>query len=159
MIYELTGTPVTILPEERFTSAYWDSDRLKAYGISEKKYQEDVISICNAYSDFLSTSDFGTRKEKSIFELDSAGFEKILNQLMFLGNRNSQNLAANILGKTRNSSFQKVILQGIHNNGYDPDAMLLKSLEKLSVSVSYKDRIIINSICDAVYSICFFSYS
>lgn len=37
LIYELTGIPVTILPEERFASAYWDSDRLNAYGISETK--------------------------------------------------------------------------------------------------------------------------
>ena len=144
-----------------FSNVLIDDERIQKlrngdYGVIEKKYHEDVVSICNAYSDFLSTSDFGTRKEKSIFELDSAGFEKILNQLMFLGNRTSQNLAANILGKTKNNSFQKVILQGIHNNGYDPDAMLLKSLEKLSVTVSYKDKTIINSICDAVYSICFF---
>ncbi len=126
------------------------------YADKEKIYLQDIISICSAYSEFLSTSDFGTRKEKSIFEQDSAGFEKVLAQLMLLGNKNSQNLAASILAKTNNRSFQRVILSGIKSNGYDPDERLLKSIEKVSQNISYKDKVFSSFICDAVYSICLF---
>ena len=130
--------------------------RTGLYSNQEKSYIQDTISICTAYSDFLSTSDFGTRKDKSIFEQDSAGFEKILMQLMLLGNKDSQNLAASILSKTPNKSFQRVILAGVKSNGYDPDGQLLKAIEKITLNVSYKDKTLSSHICDSVYSICLF---
>lgn len=130
--------------------------RTGLYSNQEKSYIQDTISICSAYSDFLSTSDFGTRKEKSIFEQDSTGFEKILLQLMLLGNKDSQNLAASILSKTPNKSFQRIILAGVKSNGYDPDGQLLKAIEKITLNVSYKDKTLSSHICDSVYSICLF---
>jgi sugar (pentulose or hexulose) kinase len=41
LIYSLTGNAVTILPEERYTQAYWNEDTLKEAGFS----QEDISKI------------------------------------------------------------------------------------------------------------------
>lgn len=37
LIWQLTGIPVSILPEERFVGAYWDNERLEKCGIPEGK--------------------------------------------------------------------------------------------------------------------------
>ncbi len=48
LIYKLTGSSVTILPEERFTMAYWNKEQLKECEIPEDKLPEykNVAQLC-----------------------------------------------------------------------------------------------------------------
>ncbi len=126
------------------------------YGIDEGKWNADILSVCSAYSNHLSKSDFGTRKEPSVFEQNSIGFAKILEELLLLGNVECQNCAASILSKTENKSIQIVLLNGIAKNAYDPDGRLLDALELFSSKLNYKESSLIASVCDAVYSICLY---
>lgn len=126
------------------------------YGDEEGKWISDILSICSSYSNYLSQSDFGTRKGLSVFEEDSTGFAKILEELLLLGNIETQNCAASILSKTKNKSIQKIILNGIANNAYDPDGRLLNALEITAHKLDYKETMLIASVCDAVYSICLY---
>ncbi|MCR5188608.1 MAG: hypothetical protein K6C97_06695 [Treponema sp.] len=126
------------------------------YGQDESKWISDILSVCSSYSTHLSQTNFGTRKELSVFEEDSTGFAKILEELLLLGNIESQNCAASILSKSKNKSIQKIILNGIAQNAYDPDGNLLDALELLANKLDYKETLLISSVCDAVYSICLY---
>lgn len=52
LIWQLTGVPVSILPEERFVGAYWDNERLEKCGIPEGKMPGFVCvgDICGGLS-------------------------------------------------------------------------------------------------------------
>lgn len=126
------------------------------YGEKEKLWLSEIISISNMYLNYLGESNSGGRAQLSIFQKDSIGFEKILKQLSLFGNSQTQNIAAQILEKETNLSFSIAILNGIKQNGYDPDEKLLQALEKLSEKLNPKDGLAINAICDAVFSICSF---
>ncbi|MCF0125721.1 MAG: hypothetical protein HUJ68_08220, partial [Clostridia bacterium] len=126
------------------------------YAEKEIVLSNEITGICNEYSRTLSTNEFGTRKEKTVFELDTQGFEQVLTQLCLFCNSDSQKIAANILEKTKNKTFIKVLLNGIKQNGYDPEGLILNALEKQASVTDYKDNGVISLICDAVYSICVF---
>ena len=126
------------------------------YSDSEQHWLSQIISIVNQYKKVKKKSKFGTRTEPTIFQNDAKGFESILTQLLLFSNKETQNLAADILNSETNKSFIMAILFGICKNGYDPDQKLLQALEKLSQRVTSKDTTIINLICDSVYSICVF---
>lgn len=52
LIYELTGCPVTVLPQKRFVSAYWDSCLLEKYNIDKNKMPPftGIAQICGYLS-------------------------------------------------------------------------------------------------------------
>lgn len=60
LIFELTGNAATILPNERFISAYWDSDLLLKYQIEEKKMPpfKKIAQICG-YLNEKTSSELG----------------------------------------------------------------------------------------------------
>lgn len=158
---EVSSNNFSVLYDQSFNNELIKTERLTSlqnglYSTAEIQWASELLSICQMYNEELRRSDFGTRKEKSIFELDSPGFEKILKQLLLLGNADAQNCAADIILKTPNRSYLKAIFNGITVNGYDPDGSLLNSLELRAKSLNYKDKTIINDVCDAVYSICVF---
>ena len=124
------------------------------FGTDEKKWLSQALSIARLYSLDNSSSDFGTRVENSVFKTDSAGFEAVLLQLSFLGTAQTQNAAADIISKSQNKSYCRVLMSNIC--GYDPDAKLLDALERNAELAGNKDVSYINSICDAVYSVCLF---
>lgn len=124
------------------------------FGIKEEKWLGQTLSIARMYSLDSTTSDFGTRVENSVFKTDSAGFENILIQLASLGTLQTQNAAADILSKSTNKSYCKVLMANLC--GYDPDGKVLEALEKCSERAGNKDSSYSNTICDAVYSVCLF---
>ena len=56
-----------------------------SYGATEKQYASELLSICTAYKNIMTRSNFGTRVEKTIFETDSTGMENILSQINLFG--------------------------------------------------------------------------
>lgn len=124
------------------------------FGTTEKEWLSQTLSIAQlSYLDSTS-SDFGTRMEKSVFQTDSAGFEEILVQLALLCTDNTQSACADILSKSRNKSNCRAILANLY--GYDPDGKLLSAIEKNAELAGTKDSVYCNIVCDAVYSICLF---
>jgi len=157
--YQLDMLPFNVVYTQDFGNQLTAEERTIAleegnYGDLEKKYLSEVISICNIYNAEISSSDFGTRKEKSIFDLDVTGFQNILKQLSLFCNDNTQNIAANIIKKSSNRNYSLYLINNV--TGYDPDGDLLKALETKSVQITPRDVNYINSICDLVYEICCF---
>lgn len=157
--YQLNLEPFNVIYTKDFGSQLANNERIEIlknglYGDSERKFISEVLSICNLYSMEVSSSDFGTRKEKSIFDLDATGFQNILLQLSLIGDDNTQNAAANIIKKSSNRNYTLYIISNI--SGYDPDGELLAALEKKGSQISTREVNYINSICDLVYEICRF---
>ncbi len=124
------------------------------YGPDEKQWLSNTLSLAKLYSMDSTSSDFGIRKDKSVFETDSAGFEEILVQLSLLCTDQTQNAAANILSVSNNKLYCRAILSNIC--GYDPDGKLLDSIERNVLNAGNKDNTYLKTVCDAVYSICLF---
>lgn len=142
-----------------FFNALKDSARISKlkegnYGYLEKGWLSQTLSITKLYSMSSSSSDFGIRMEKSVFETDSAGFEAILVQLSLLSTDQTQNAAAGILASSDNKTCCRAILSNIC--GYDPEGKLLDAIERNASRAGNKDSAYLNSICDTVYSICLF---
>lgn len=151
--------PYNVMYTKDFGNQLANNERIEVlkngfYGDLERKYISEVISICNLYSMDVSSSDFGTRKEKSIFDLDATGFQNILLQLSLFCDDNTQNTAANIIKKSTNRNYTLYIINNI--SGYDPDGNLLLALEKKGKEISTREVNYINSICDLVFEICRF---
>ena len=112
------------------------------------------MSICTAYKNIMTRSNFGTRVEKTIFETDSTGMENILSQINLFGTDTFCDYTAFFLRKETNKTCVHVLLRGVVKNGYDPQGKILESLEYLAHNTSEKDETILKDICDAVYSVC-----
>ena len=124
------------------------------FGASEKEWLTQTLSIARLYFIDSTSSDFGTRIEKSVFSTDSAGFEAILVQLSLLCTDSTQNACADILLRSNNRFYCRAIMSNLY--GYDPDGKLLAAIEKNAELAGTKDSVYCNIICDAVYSICLF---
>lgn len=157
--YDFNMQLFNVMYLKEFGNALTDEKRIEElenglYAEKEQKYISEIISICNLYTANISSSDFGTRKEKSIFELDETGFQNILLQLTLFCDDNTQNTAANIIKKSKNRNYSLYLINNL--SGYDPDGELLNALEAKSVEITPREVNYINSICDLVYEICCF---
>ncbi len=124
------------------------------FGPKEQDWLTEILSIARLYYLNSTSSDFGTRSEKSVFETDTAGFEEILIQLTLLCTDNSQAACADILTRSSNKFYCRAILKNL--TGYDPDGKLLNAIQRNAELAGAKDSAYCNIICDAVYSICLF---
>ena len=66
----------------------------------------------------------------------------------------TQNAAAEIISEGRNKAYCRALFSNLY--GYDPDGKLLEAIERNATLAGNKDSAYLNSICDAVYSICLF---
>lgn len=124
------------------------------YGSTEKEYASQLLSVCTAYKNIMTTTNFGTRIEKSIFETDSAGTEILLSQLSLFGTDTFCEYISYFLTHETNKSLVHTLLKGIAQNGYDPEGRLMASLEYLARNTSEKDETLLKELCDAIYSVC-----
>ena len=124
------------------------------YGKTEQEYASQLLSVCTAYKNVMTTSNFGTRMEKSVFQTDSAGTEILISQLALFGTDTFCDYIAYFLKTETNRALIHTLLIGITQNGYDPDGKIMASLEYLARNTSEKDENLLKDICDAVYSIC-----
>ncbi len=124
------------------------------YNTDEEEWLTQTLSLAKLYHMDALSSDFGTRTEKSVFQTDTAGFETILIQLALLCTDQTQNEIAAILSDSNNKLYCRTLLANIY--GYDPDGKLLDAIERNAVKAGNKDSAYLNTICDAVYSICRF---
>lgn len=126
------------------------------YGPKEINWMSEMLGYCQELQGTLQSSDFGTRTEKSAFETDSTGVNKMLMQLPLYSTVETINYTALFLKKLTNTSYINTLLAGIAKSGYDPDGKMLDSIQIISSKFNSKNERIINSACDAVYSICLF---
>ena len=124
------------------------------YGKTEQQYASELLSVCTAYKNVMTTSNFGARTEKSVFQTDSAGTEILISQLALFGTDTFCDYIAYFLRTEKNRALIHTLLVGIASNGYDPDGKIMASLEYLARNTSEKDENLLKDICDAVFSIC-----
>ncbi len=124
------------------------------YDGNEILYASELLSFCQAYKDALSTTNFGTRIEKSVFQTDAAGMEKVLSQLGLFYTDTFNDYIAYFLKHENEKALLHSLLTGIADNGYDPDGKIIEGLEYLAHNTSEKDETILKDICNAVYSVC-----
>ncbi len=124
------------------------------YSKTEREYASELLSICSAYKKNLTTTNFGTRIEKSIFETDATGIQNIASQLCLFYTDTFCDYVAYFLKYEQNKTIQSTLLKGIIQNGYDPNGVIMDSLEYLAHNLSEKDETMLKELCDAVYSIC-----
>ena len=138
-----------LLQEERITLLNTGN-----YGRTEQQYASELLSVCTAYKNVMTTSNFGTRIEKSVFQTDTTGTEMLVSQLALFGTDTFCDYTAYFLKTETNRALIHTLLVGITKNGYDPDGKIMASLEYLARNTSEKDENLLKDICDAVYSIC-----
>lgn len=131
-----------------------ESIRKGNFGSKEKEWLGQTLSLAKLYSFDNSSVEYNTHREKSVFNTDTAGFESILIQLALLCTSQTQNAAAEIIAKSNNKSLCRVLMANM--SGYDPDGKLIGALEQNAERAGNKDSAYINTICDAVYSVCLF---
>ncbi|MBR6340646.1 MAG: hypothetical protein IKR64_01985 [Treponema sp.] len=124
------------------------------YGQTEALYLSQLLSVCQAYKNVMSTTNFGTRVEKSVLQTDTTATENIFSQLSLFGTDTFCDYTAYFLRRETNKSLILTLLQGISANGYDPQGKLMASLEYLARNSSEKDETILKELCNALYSIC-----
>lgn len=124
------------------------------YGKTEAEWLTQTLSVARLYFMDATSSDFGIHTEKSVFETDSAGFESILVQLALLCTDQTQAAAASIISESKNRLYCRTVLANL--TGYDPDGKLLSAIERNASRIGNTDTVYLNTICDAVYSICRF---
>ena len=124
------------------------------YGADEIKWVSELLGNCTMYINFLGTSNTGTRVDKSVFEQDSVGLEQMLSQLSLYQTSVFNNLIISCLKKETNRSLLHALISSIANNGYDPDQELLKALCNFGKNLNPKDELLLQDVCDGVYSIC-----
>jgi len=143
----------------RLDTSLTSEERIKAlksgdYGKNEQQWASQLLGNCNMYLNFLSTSNRGSRIEKSVFEADSVGLEKMLSQLSEYKTATFNEQIISCLKKEKNTSLLHALISSFANNGYDPEEKILEELSRFCKNVNPKDEVLLMDICDAVYSIC-----
>lgn len=135
------------------------TNTLLSKGFYETKEQDIVsklLETTNIYLIKIKTSNFGTRQSKSVFESDSKGFNKALRLPSLLGTNTFQDFTSTMIKKEKSTSTISILLNGIKENGYDPNYEILKALEVFSENSKIKNKTLIKAVCDSTYSICNF---
>lgn len=124
------------------------------YGSNEQQWISQLLGNCTMYLNFLARSNTGTRVEKSVFESDSVGLEKMLSQLSAYQTSTFNEQIISCLKKEKNTSLLHTLISNFAANGYDPEEKILQELSIFCKNINPKDEILLQDVCDAVYSIC-----
>ncbi|MBE6361361.1 MAG: hypothetical protein E7059_07920, partial [Treponema bryantii] len=119
------------------------TNTLLSKGFYETKEQDIVsklLETTNIYLIKIKTSNFGTRQSKSVFESDSKGFNKALRLPSLLGTNTFQDFTSTMIKKEKSTSTISILLNGIKENGYDPNYEILKALEVFSENSKIKNK-------------------
>ena len=129
-------------------------------GDYDKKEQEllsQLLTFCQMYRQSIGSSVGNSRPEKTIFQKDTAGVERMLSTLPLFGTSQFNDFTAWLLIKEKDKTLIHTLLSGISDNPYDPELKLMDSMEYLSKNISYKDEIILSDIINAIYDIVMFN--
>ena len=139
-----------MLDDVRF-NALADGD----YGKAEPAWTSELFGYCYLYTNFLTLSNnTAVRVEKTVFETDMVGLEKMLYELSAFNTDTFTDQLCLYLRKEKNRSLLHSILSGIAQNGYDSDYRILQTLTPFAKNLNPKDDLLLCDVCDAVYAIC-----
>lgn len=128
------------------------------YGFKEQEWISKILSALALRKDDLIQSQNYTRTtEKSIFQKDYIGYQLLLKQISLYGTDTFIDYIAYLLLNDSDKTTIHTVLEGIPQNGYDPECKIINSIYHLSRKVSEKDDMTLLKICDAVYSLCLFN--
>ena len=137
-------------------------DDVRFRALSEGNYAKDETAwISNLmgynylYTNFLTLSNTtAVRVEKTVFETDMVGLEKMLYELSGFNSDVFTDQICLYLRKEKNRTLLHSLISGIAKNGYDSDYRILQSLSQFAKNLNPKDDLLLGDVCDAVYSIC-----
>ena len=149
-----------ILYSNKINEEMIDDVRFKA--LSEGNYAKDETAwISNLmgynylYTNFLTLSNTtAVRVEKTVFETDMVGLEKMLYELSAFNSDVFTDQICLYLRKEKNRTLLHSLISGIAKNGYDSDYRILQTLSQFAKNLNPKDDLLLGDVCDAVYSIC-----
>lgn len=124
------------------------------YGKEESLWISELSGYCSTFTNSISIQTNNTRTEKTVFEKDLVGTEKMLFELSSFGTDTFSEQICLYLKKIKNTTLLHSLLCGIAQNGYDSDYMILQTLSTLCKNTSVKNELILCDICDAAFSIC-----
>ena len=110
-----------------------------SYETKEQEIVSKLLETTNAYLLKIKTSNFGTRQVKSVFETDTKGFNKALRLPSLFGTNTFQDFTSTIIKKEKSPSTILILLNGIKENGFDPNYEILKALEVFSENSKIKN--------------------
>lgn len=127
------------------------------YGEQEQSIGSGLHSLSQAYLSYLRQKNSGARPEfRSVFETDTKGVLEFINQICLMGTDDYPKIMAQIIRNEPNEDNLKCVLSGFNICGYDPDNLVLYSIEARMQEISGKNASILNPLIDSVYEICRF---
>jgi len=130
--------------------------KLGNYGAKEIHYASGAYNILKKYEDSISTSDFGTGIDYSLFEIETKKFEKVINQISLYGTYDFAEFSSSVIRRCHNKTIMILYLQQVSSFGYDPNGTILNSIQYISSRINPKNEEVICALCDAIYSLCYF---
>lgn len=149
--YSSLAIDEAVISGERFSAV-----KNGGYGDSERLWASQALNILNNYNYQVSSKEFGTGIEYSLYEMNATDFAKVVSQISIFGTDNFINLAASFIKTCQNKTMLKLFLQEVAKYGYDPYGDILNSIDYISKTINPKNEDIILVICDAIYSLCSF---
>lgn len=128
------------------------------YAEKEEKWMSNLLSACSARKDdLIQGPNTPGKRERSVFQTDYIGFQLLLKQMSLLGTDTFIDYIAYYLTNDNDKVVIQTLLEGIPQNGYDPDGKIINSIYHLSRKCSEAEDSTLIKICDAVYSLCLFN--
>ena len=149
-----------ILYSQKINEIMIDDVRFKAlaegnYGKDESSWISDLMGYNYLYTSFLTLSNTtAVRVEKTVFETDMVGLEKMLYELSAFHSDVFSDQICLYLRKEKNRTLLHSLITGIAQNGYDSDYRILENLSQFTKNLNPKDDLLLGDVCDAVYAIC-----
>jgi len=149
-----------ILYSNKINEEMIDDVRFKAlsegnYGAQEPVWISNLMGYNYLYTNFLTLANISAvRVEKSVFETDMVGLEKMLYELSAFNSDVFTDQICLYLRKEKNRTLLHSLITGIAKNGYDSDYRILQSLSQFAKNLNPKDDLLLGDVCEAVYSIC-----
>ncbi|MBR7064679.1 MAG: PQQ-binding-like beta-propeller repeat protein, partial [Treponema sp.] len=126
------------------------------YAEKEKAWASELWNTANFYLSSLKTSYARNIGEKTVFETDVKGTNKMILQLSSYGTNMFPPLVAKLLKAEKNESNLRMLIESAGKCAYDPENVLLDALEKTIQKLHPSSTSLLIPSCTSIYEICKF---
>ncbi|MGI0530168.1 PQQ-binding-like beta-propeller repeat protein [Treponema socranskii] len=127
------------------------------YGPLEKSWMSELRSACDAYrSAIANASSAGRREKRSVFIEDVAGTDAMFKQLSRFGTSAESEIIARLIDAEGIGVHLPMLITQAGECAYDPSGSMLDSLDKAFRTIPAQNTRLLQTLCDAVFSICRF---
>ena len=126
------------------------------YGPLEKAWESELRSACDAYRSALTSAQGPARTKRSVFIEDVAGTDAMFRQLSRYGTSAESEIIARLIEAEGVGVHLPTLIAQAGECAYDPAGSMLDSLDKAFRSIPSQNTRLLQTLCDAVFSICRF---